>query len=207
MPIKIGVCGGSCSGKTTLTNQLTSILQTQNVSVIHLDSYYRDRSSVQIEERENLNYDHPDAFDFGLLADHLTQIERGDSVNAPIYDFKNHLRSDTTKEIFPKKILIVEGILVLAIPFLLEIFDIKIFVDTSSDIRLIRRLKREIYEFNNTFESAIHLYEKSARPMHNMYVEPTKHLADIVVNGDDDHLVNTKKITSMIEKFDKKDSL
>lgn len=180
-PIIIGVAGGSGSGKTTVVRDIIGDLGRQHVSVIQHDSYYYDRSDVPPDERVNINYDHPDALETSLLVSHLETLKSGSPVEVPVYDFTNHARTDRTVTVDPKRAIIVEGILILVDKGLRNLMDIKVFVDTDSDLRIIRRLHRDIAERGRSFESVIQQYQQSVRPMHLEFVEPSKRYADVII--------------------------
>ena len=177
----IGIAGGSGSGKTLVAQNLLKDMRSQKVAFIQQDSYYKDRSYLTPKERENINFDHPDAVDSDLLIQQMRQLLRGQTILQPIYDFKQHIRQKETKPVGPCSIIILEGILILYYPELRELMDIKVFVDTDSDIRFIRRLNRDIQERGRTMESVIKQYEETVRPMHQEFVEPTKRFADIII--------------------------
>jgi len=177
----IGIAGGSGSGKTLVAQNLLKDMRSQKVAFVQQDSYYKDRSYLTPKERENINFDHPDAVDSDLLIQQMRQLLRGQTILQPIYDFKQHIRQKETKPVGPCSIIILEGILILYYPELRELMDIKVFVDTDSDIRFIRRLNRDIQERGRTMESVIKQYEETVRPMHQEFVEPTKQFADIII--------------------------
>ncbi len=180
-PIVIGVAGGTGSGKTTIVQTLIEKIASDQVAVILHDSYYRDRSHLSPIEREDINYDHPDALETPLLIEHVHKLVRGDAVNIPIYDFKTHTRTEKVSNVVSSKVIIVEGILILADPILRNLMDIRVFVDTDDDIRLIRRLKRDISERGRTMESVIMQYLDTVKPMHLEFVAPSMHYADIII--------------------------
>jgi uridine kinase len=180
-PYLIGVAGGSNSGKTTITERLEEIMGDEHLSLIRLDSYYIERSREPMEVRVAANYDHPDAFDWELLNDHLAALTAGASVDVPIYDYAIHDRSDRCQTVRPSKVVVVEGILVLWEPRLRERFDLKIFVDTPADLRIIRRLKRDVAERGRTPESILDQYLATVRPSHELFIEPSKRYADVIV--------------------------
>ncbi len=177
----IGVAGGTGSGKTTVADQLVNCLPAGEISLIRLDSYYRDRSDLTFEERCQINQDHPDALDWPLLLDHLKRLVEGEVANVPTYDFTTHLRTSDRSTVPPSKIILVEGILIFADAALREMFDLKIYVDTDADVRFIRRLKRDIAERGRTAHSVIDQYLTTVRPMHMQFVEPSKRYADVIV--------------------------
>jgi uridine kinase len=177
----IGVAGGSSSGKTTISERLVELTGPAHLSRIELDSYYLDRSDEPLEERRHANYDHPDAFDWDLLNDHLAALANGASVPVPIYDYALHNRSGESRLVEPNRIVVVDGILVLYDPQLRERFDLKIFVDTAADIRLIRRLERDVAERGRTTESVIEQYLTTVKPAHERFIEPSKRYADVII--------------------------
>jgi uridine kinase len=179
-PFMIGIAGGSSSGKTTVTERLVSLTGTDHVSLIELDSYYLDRD-IPIEERRIVNYDHPDAFDWALLNDHLAALANGASVPVPVYDYAEHNRSAAVRMVAPSRIVVVDGILVLWDRTLRERFDLKIFVDTAADLRLIRRLQRDVAERGRTPEFVVEQYLQTVRPAHERFVEPSKRHADVII--------------------------
>jgi uridine kinase len=180
-PFMIGIAGGSSSGKTTVTERLVSLTGTDHVSLIELDSYYLDLGDTPIEERRAVNYDHPDAFDWALLNDHLAALANGASVPVPVYDYAQHNRSDQVRMVEPARIVVVDGILVLWDRALRERFDLKIFVDTAADIRLIRRLRRDVAERGRTPDFVIEQYLETVRPAHERFIEPSKRYADVII--------------------------
>lgn len=180
-PVIVGIAGGSASGKTTFTRKIIEALGEDHVAVISHDNYYKDLRHLSLEARANVNFDHPDSLDSQLLTTHLLQLKSGEAVDIPTYDFKTHSRSDVVSTIEPKRIILIDGILIFSEKELVELMDMKIFVDTDDDIRLIRRIKRDTIERQRTVESIIDQYIKTVRPMHQLYVEPSKRIADIIV--------------------------
>jgi uridine kinase len=180
-PFMIGIAGGSSSGKTTVTERLIALSGEEHVSLIELDSYYLDLGDAPIEQRRAVNYDHPDAFDWALLNDHLAALANGASVPVPVYDYAQHNRSDQVRIVPPARIVVVDGILVLWERALRERFDLKIFVDTAADIRLIRRLRRDVAERGRTPEFVIEQYLETVRPAHERFIEPSKRHADVII--------------------------
>jgi uridine kinase len=180
-PIVVGVAGGTGSGKTTVVEEILKGLNGSSVLLIQHDSYYRDRSHLLSAEREKINYDHPDALESSLLIEHLNQLLAGLPAEVPIYDFATHTRRPERRRVEPSRVIIVEGILILADPALRKLFDIKVFVDTDADIRFIRRMERDIAERSRTRESVVKQYVDTVRPMHLEFVEPSKRYADIII--------------------------
>ena len=179
--IIIGVAGGTGSGKTTVANRILERVGTEHIAYIPHDAYYRDLSHLTFEERVKTNFDHPNSLETSLMIDHLRLLRKGLAVEIPIYDFTRHLRTAVTQPTEPAPIVLVEGILIFAEPELRELFDVKLFVDTDADIRLIRRLQRDIQERGRTFESVITQYTMMVRPMHLEFVEPSKRYADVII--------------------------
>ena len=180
--IMIGIAGGSGSGKSTFTNRLKKEFGDQ-VTVIYHDNYFKSNDGVPFEIRMKENYDHPDAFETDLLITHLKALRRGETVQCPVYDYSQHNRTDQTIELKPSRIIIVEGILVLENPELRSLFDIKIYVEADADERIIRRIIRDVKERGRHIEDISDQYLTTVKPMHYLYVEPTKALADIVINS------------------------
>lgn len=177
----IGVAGGTGSGKSTVARKLCDVFEDHQVRRIPQDAYYKDQGHLEPEDRKKTNYDHPLAFDNPLLLEHLDTLIAGETVQQPLYDFVNHTRRSDTRELQSARVLIVEGILVLEDSRLRERMDVKVYVDTDSDERFIRRLRRDIFERGRTVESVIDQYLNSVRPMHLQFVEPTKRYADLIV--------------------------
>jgi len=180
-PVIVGIAGGSGSGKTTLTHAIVAALGKDHVSYISHDSYYKDLSHLPIHQRAQQNFDHPSALDTALLQTHLQALRLGKSVDVPVYDFSCHSRTDSVQRVAPKRIVIVDGILIFSDNELCDSMDMKIFVDTEDDIRLIRRLQRDTTERGRSVESVIAQYQNTVRPMHHLFVEPSKKKADIIV--------------------------
>lgn len=196
--ILIGIAGGTGSGKTTLTRHLKNHFG-QEVTVIGHDNYYKRQEGKTYEERAKQNYDHPDAFDTGLLVEHLRELKAGRSIRCPVYSYVDHNRTDETLEIFPTKVLIVEGILIFQDPELREMFDIKIFVETDADVRILRRCLRDVEERGRTLRSVVIQYLTTVKPMHEQYVEPSRKYADIVVLEGGHNLVAQEMIMQRIQ--------
>ncbi|SCG83273.1 uridine kinase [Proteiniborus sp. DW1] len=180
-PILIGITGGTGSGKSTVAMEIFSSLPEKNIVIIEQDSYYKDQSHLSFEERVKTNYDHPFAFDNDLLIEHLKTLMDGEPINKPIYNFEEHTRRKETITVYPKDIIILEGILILDDIRIRELLDIKIFVDTDSDVRIIRRITRDIKERGRTLDSVIEQYMTTVRPAHMQFIEPSKRYADIII--------------------------
>jgi len=180
-PFLIGVAGGSSSGKTTIAERLAELTGDEHLSLIKLDSYYVDRPEESLEERRNANWDHPDAFDWPLLNDHLAVLSAGATVPVPIYDYAGYQRSGRVREVPPSRIVVIEGILVLWEPTLRERFDLKVFVDAPADLRFIRRLQRDIAERGRSTDNVVGQYLSTVRPSHEQFIEPSKRYADVIV--------------------------
>lgn len=177
----IGIAGGTGCGKTTVVNQILKELPEGEVGVISQDSYYKDTSHLSYEERVKINFDHPRSIDFELLQQHLKDLKEGLDIQQPVYSFIKHNRTGDTILTHPRKVMIVEGILILTHPELHELFDIKIFVHADSDERLIRRLKRDITERGRDLDEVLSRYQNTLKPMHQQFIEPTKEFADIII--------------------------
>jgi uridine kinase len=181
MPLVIGIAGGTGSGKTTVAHKLLEAIPPGRCVLIEHDAYYRDRSHLAPAERETINFDHPSALDSELLAQHLRALRAGETVDVPIYDFVTHTRRHDTRRVAPAPVIVVEGILVFVEPLVRDQLDIKIFVDTDADIRLMRRVRRDLEQRGRTFASIRDQYYATVRPMHIEYVEPSKRWADLIV--------------------------
>jgi len=181
----IAISGASGSGKTlfanTIIQELTSAASGNTISVLHEDAYYKDQSHLPLDVRAQTNFDHPNAFDHDLMAEHLSLLGSSQAVQSPIYDYTNHTRSEKTQEVKPSKVVLVEGILLLSHAGLRSLFDTRVFIDTPLDICLIRRLQRDIKERGRSMESVIEQYEKTVRPMYLEFVEPSKIWADVII--------------------------
>ncbi|HEY4601215.1 MAG TPA: uridine kinase [Cerasibacillus sp.] len=203
-PVVIGVAGGSGSGKTSVTRSICNRFSDKTILVIEQDYYYKDQSHLPFEERLQTNYDHPLAFDNDLLVLHLQDLLNGHAINKPVYDYALHTRSNQVIPVEPKEVIILEGILILEDPRLVDLMDIKVFVDTDADLRIIRRIMRDINERGRSVESVIDQYIKSVRPMHLQFVEPTKRYADIIIpEGGKNHVaidLMATKIETIINK-------
>ena len=180
-PFLIGIAGGTGSGKTTVANAIVTRVGAERIAILSHDSYYRDFVDLPKDILDRQNFDHPDSLESELLVRHLKALKQGMVVETPIYDFKVHRRASETRRVEPRKVILVDGILIYAEPELRKIFDVKIYVDTDADIRLIRRLKRDIAERGRTVESVVKQYESTVRPMHLEFVEPSKRYADLII--------------------------
>jgi uridine kinase len=180
-PVVLGVAGGSGSGKSTVVKEVCRILGNGLTSVLHHDSYYRDLAHLPFEARVEVNFDHPDALETALMVEHLRALLRGAPAEIPTYDFSTHTRARETEILHPTPVVVVDGILVLADPRLRDTMDLKVFVDTESDIRLLRRIRRDVVKRGRTADSVIAQWETTVRPMHLEFVEPSKRFADLVV--------------------------
>ncbi|RCW65282.1 uridine kinase [Saliterribacillus persicus] len=198
-PIIIGVAGGSGSGKTSVTNTIKERFKDQSILVMEQDFYYKDQSTLPMEQRLQTNYDHPLAFDNDLLIEHLKELILRNPINKPVYDYKMHTRSDKVIKVEPKDVIIVEGILIFEDPRLMDLMDMKIFVDTDADIRIMRRLVRDIKERGRTLDSVIDQYTKVVRPMHLQFIEPTKRYADIIIPEGGQNLVAIDLLATKID--------
>ena len=188
-PLLIGIAGGTGSGKSTVARKIAEGLPAESVGVIDHDAYYRDRSDLTYEARTHLNYDHPDALDNDLLVAHLEALRAGQAVDVPIYDFKTHARLGERRRVEPTHIVIVEGILVFVDERVRRLLDVKIFVDTDADIRVFRRIRRDLEHRGRTFQQVREQYYATVRPMHLQFVEPSKRWADLIVpEGGDNHI-------------------
>lgn len=197
-PIVIGIAGGSGSGKTSVTKAIYEHFQGHSILLLEQDFYYKDQHHLPFEERLKTNYDHPLAFDNDLLIDHIHLLLSYKSIKKPIYDYKLHTRSNEFIHVKPKDVIILEGILVLEDERLRQLMDIKLYVDTDADIRILRRLLRDINERGRTLESVIEQYVSIVRPMHNQFIEPTKRYADIIVpEGGQNHVAVDLMVTKI----------
>jgi uridine kinase len=190
----IGIAGGTGSGKTTLANALQKEFGCERTLLIGEDSYYKDRSGIPFEQRQNVNYDHPDALDLKLLAAHLRALKAGAQVAAPLYDYVTHTRKPQSRLLTPHPIIIVEGILIYSIHPVREMCDLKVFIQTPDSIRFIRRCRRDVSSRGRSIESIIRQYEDSVRPMYNLFVEPYAAFADLLIDGEEDIYANVKLI-------------
>ncbi len=200
----IGICGGTGSGKTTVARRILENVSDEHVAYLQQDSYYRNLGDMPVELRHQINFDHPDALDNDLFANHVRALRCGDPIEMPVYDFASHSRKAETIRIAPKPILIVEGILIFVDAALRALMDIKIFVDTADDLRFIRRLQRDVSDRGRSVDSVIRQYLETVRPMHLQFVEPSKRFADVIIPEGGHNEVGidliSGKIRSQIEK-------
>lgn len=180
-PVIIGVAGGSGSGKTTVCNKIYDYFTGKSIVMIEHDSYYRDQSDISFEERLKTNYDHPFAFDTDLLVEHLEKLQKNEGIEIPVYDYSRHTRSDDKIVVEPQDVIIVEGILILEDKRLRDLMDIKIYVDTADDLRIIRRIERDMKERGRSLDSIIDQYLSVVREMHEQFIEPSKKHADVII--------------------------
>jgi len=199
--ILIGIAGASGSGKTLVAHTLYKQLGTEKVVNLQEDSYYKDLAHLPFEERVKFNFDHPDAFDHELLRKHISLLLKRKTIEHPVYDFTTHTRKKETRKVGPHEIVILEGILILAIPELRELMDIKIYIDTPADICFIRRLQRDIDERGRSVDSVIKQYQETVRPMYMQFVEPSKRYADIIIPHGGKNVIAIDIIRSKIEKL------
>ncbi len=203
-PTIIGIAGGTASGKTTIAKRLyEEALKNGSVSLIRIDDYYYDKERIPLSENGKRNYDHPDSYDSNLIYEHLLALKKGMSINKPLYDFISQSRINKTETVQPSNVIIVEGIMAFAIDKLLNLYDIKIFVDTPDDIRFIRRLQRDMVNRGRSIDSVISQYLESVRPMHHAFVEPSKKFADIIIPEGGYNDVAFDILMSKIEKLQK----
>jgi len=202
-PFFIIVAGGSASGKSTVVSEILEKSGLLDVTRISQDDYYHDLSAIPIEKRLEINYDHPDSIDFKLLEDHLQSLLNGKSINKPIYDFVSYNRSNLTEKVNPSQIIILEGILSLVEPSIRDMADLKIFVDTDDDIRLIRRILRDIKERGRTIDSIVPQYLNTVKPMYHKFVKPTIRYADIIIPNDNKHVAAVDLIVGKLSSIGK----
>ena len=196
----IGIAGGTGSGKTTLMRNITAQFEGM-VTVLSHDNYYKRHDELTFEERCGLNYDEPDAIETSLMVEHLMQLRRGEAIDCPVYDFTRHNRSDETVRLEPKPVIVVEGILIFENQPLRELMDSRLFVDTDADVRLCRRIKRDVNKRGRTLESVLTQYQTTVKPMHEKYVEPSKRFADIVVPEGGKNVVALEMLHGYISRY------
>lgn len=205
-PVVIGIAGGSGSGKTTVLERIVEAFGHERITVLDHDSYYLDLSDLPAEERARFNFDHPNALETDLMGRHLDALLQGEAIEKPTYDFTRHVRRVETTRLEPRPVIIVEGILVLAEPVLLDRMDIKIYVDAPDDVRLMRRIQRDIHERGRAIDTVLEQYERTVRPMHLEFVEPSKRRADVIIprGGHNDVAIEMlmTRIDALIRQFD-----
>jgi uridine kinase len=199
LPVVIGIAGGSGSGKTTVLQRIIREFGADPIAVLDHDAYYEDLSHLSPEERAQFNFDHPDALETDLMREHLDRLVEGTAVEKPVYDFTTHTRREETETVEPRPVIIIEGILVLAESMLEERMDIKIYVDAADDIRLMRRIRRDIQERGRSIEGILRQYERTVRPMHLEFVEPSKRAADIIIPRGGHNRVAIQMVMSRIQ--------
>jgi uridine kinase len=200
-PFLLGVAGGTGSGKTTVARRILDAVGETRIALFEMDSYYRDIEWRSDDDLVHHNFDHPSALDFDLLREHLAAVRAGRPVEAPIYDFVRHRRTDRTRTVRPEAVVIVEGILVLVEPAVRQLLDFKIYVDTDADVRLIRRLRRDLDERGRAVEDVLRQYEASVRPMHLEFVEPSKRWADVIIPEGGENTVAVEMVAARVEKI------
>jgi uridine kinase len=196
----IGIAGGSGSGKTTISFELLKRVGKDDIAYIPHDAYYRENKSMPLEERKKINYDHPDSLETELLIEHLKLLASGQAVDIPVYDFSAHSRTEETLRVESKPIILIEGILIFVHSELRKLLDDKIFVDTDPDIRLTRRVRRDIYERGRSIDSILNQYEETVRPMHIKFVEPSKRYADVIIPEGGHNEVAIQMVTARLKK-------
>jgi uridine kinase len=196
----VGIAGGTGSGKTTVVNKVMAGFPNNEVIVIPQDSYYRDNSNITLEERQKINFDHPDSLEFGLLIDHLKQLKKGKPVEMPVYSYLTCLRAKETITINPSRVVLVEGILILSDKGLRNMMDIKVFVDADADDRLGRVIQRDIVERGRSLHKVLERYHDTVKPSHLQFIEPSKRYADIIIPGGGDNEIGIEVLISIIEK-------
>ena len=195
----IGIAGGTGSGKTTVVRRIAKALPPHCAAVIPLDSYYNDTSALTPEERKQINFDHPDAFDWKLLTEHIKRLKNGEAIEQPTYSYIESNRQKETIHVEPKPVIIIEGIMTLHYKKLRDMMDLKLFVDTDSDVRLIRNIRRDVVERGRTVDMVLDRYEKVLKPMHEQFIEPTKKFADLIIPWGGDNRTGINILRNYIE--------
>ena len=198
--ILIGIAGGTGSGKTTLADKLIENFGSDEVSILRHDNYYKRHDEMTYEERSLLNYDHPDAFDTELLYEHIKMLKAGQAIEMPVYDYTVHNRSNKVVVVNPAPVIVLEGILIFAEPSLCELMDIKVFVDTDADVRILRRILRDVKERERSLDSVISQYLTTVKPMHEQFVEPSKRRADIIIPEGGQNVVALQMLIERVKK-------
>ena len=201
VPLVIGIAGGSGSGKTTVSHAILERVGRERIAYLPHDAYYIDLSHLPPEKRQEVNFDHPNSLESGLMTEHIQQLKRWETIRLPVYDFKNHVRTNEYRTITPHGVILVEGILIFGEKSLRDLFDVKIFVDTDNDLRFIRRLKRDITERGRSTESVINQYLNTVRPMHLEFVEPSKRYADVIIPEGGFNVVAMDMVIARIESL------
>lgn len=196
----VGIAGGTGSGKTTVVRKITEVFEQGDVAVLPQDSYYRDNRHIPLEERQKINFDHPDSLEFDLLVKHLRELKSGKNINMPLYSYLTCLRSEETVPVKPARVVVVEGILILTDPALRNMFDIKVFVDADADDRLGRVIQRDIIERGRTLMHVLERYHETVKPSHLQFIEPSKRYADIIIPGGGENIVGIDVLKTIIEK-------
>lgn len=199
-PVIIGVAGGTGAGKTTVVNHITAQIGDDHILVLEHDSYYRDLKHLPFEERKTQNFDHPSALETELMIRHIEALREGYPVEVPIYDFAKHIRKEETETVTPKKVILIDGILIFTEQELRELMNIKLFVDTDDDIRLMRRIRRDIVERDRNLKGVLRQYEQYVRPMHLEFVEPSKRYADIIIPRGGENEVALEMLNALIQE-------
>ena len=203
----IGICGGTGSGKTTIARSIVETVGRDQVVLVEQDSYYRNFGDLPLDERHQANFDHPDSIDNEMLVNHLIRLKQGLTVEMPVYDMKTHTRSEEIEQIEPRPIVVLEGILIFSEPRVLDLVDIRIFVDTPDDVRLMRRMRRDIEERGRTWQMTLDQYERTIRPMHFEFVEPSKRHAHIIIPEGSNSGITVEFLCGMIrEKIKEKEA-
>lgn len=196
----LGIAGGTGSGKTTVVNQVVHEYPDTDVTVISQDSYYKDTSHLSYEERVKINFDHPNSIDFDLLKEHLLELRKGNNIDQPVYSFVEHNRTKETVRTKPSSVIVVEGILILTLPEIRDLFDIKVYIDCDSDERLIRRLRRDISDRGRDLNEVLERYQTTLKPMHQQFIEPTKAYADVIIPTNRLNEVGVKILRSILDQ-------
>lgn len=196
----IGICGGTGSGKTTIARAIVDTVGAHNVVLVEQDSYYRNLADMPLDERHQANFDHPDSIDSDMMVNHLLRLKQGLDIEMPVYDMVTHTRSDRIERIRPRPVVIVEGILIFSERRVLDLLDVRVFVDTPDDVRLMRRLRRDITERGRPFEQTLDQYERTIRPMHFEFVEPSKRHADIIIPEGSNPGISVELLCSMVRQ-------
>ncbi|WP_294703095.1 uridine kinase [uncultured Fusobacterium sp.] len=199
--ILIGVAGGSGSGKTTVANNLVKAFKSEDAALVEQDAYYKELTGLTLEEKAKVNFDHPDSIEFELLKRHLEALKNGEAIDRPIYDFTTHSRKEGSVKINPSKIIIVEGILIFAVPEIRELFDVKIFVDTDADEMILRRIERDMNERGRSFESVKNQYLTTVKPMYLEFCEPSKRYADVIIPRGGENKIAIDMIISNLKGY------